>query len=609
MFFSQDHEFKIEDKVKYQGFPSSSSCYVVSHYPGLRKSSKNREQPQLLVGLNRLDIESKTILGKANTHGTLVTNFSEVKLGSIWKNSHLEKSIVSPTRTFKVNHNEDSWRVLSFLELEKKGVLPELIKDNIHNFKDSYALVFKTLNPDNTDGPVLMIPCLNYFFSVFGHSNEFKRVLCTYPWEEIYERFELGFQSQDSKERAIMHPKGGFTKGDYKALASAKYSQLARNSFKDFSAQIQVTNPGTRVSPKVTPWFDGYINMTVTGCYTQKNCIYVWHINEFSSPNIEHFDVYIEKSVRAPESTRKKSDVEPSPYAQEAPRKARKDQVRSDSSSPAHDSHDYYANNTYTSDTGYAPDIDKIYIEKEKLNKGIKKPAEDQSSLASGERQGTGTDTGRLVTSNNIHSSAPRSFNVSGAVEDIWSYLYQSGNDEKIKITNACWMNSIGEMSTEKDIEYVQLQELNTLTDYPQSYKYITDSDEINHIRKSIAWLHLTRDNRDRGSVLMQFDVEEKRVFIFEIEREFVPISAGSTELKEVGPKGLVFTLYDNNKINEVRRKLTDEIRFAHRFSETLLSQLYPYGNFKTLKHVKTKSSGYGENFVENTMIKLNINE
>ncbi len=602
LFFLQNYKVKVEDNIKYQGFPSSNNSHIATYYAGLRKSPKNREQPQLLIGLNRLDLENGKVFGKASTHGTLVTNFADVKLGSIWKNAYLQKRIITPPLTFEVNHNEDGWRIWSFLDLEKKGVLPELIKDNIHNLKDSYALVFKTHFPDRTNGPLLIIPCLNYFLSIFGHSNEFKRVLCTYPWEEIYERFELGFSSS---KRAIMHPRGGFTEGDYKALASAKYSQVARNSFKSFAAQIQIAKPEKRISPIVKPWFDGDISMTVTGCYTHEKCIYVWHINKFTSPDIEDFDTYKEKSVRAPEYKRKQSDVELSSYALEASRKARKDQVRCDSASPSHDSHDYYTDNTYTSDAGYTPAIKKIYIEKEKLNKGIQKPAEDQSKLASGEKQGTDTGIGRLITSNHI-DSLPLNFPVSGAVEDIWLYLYQSSNDKNNKIRNACWQNSVGQMSTEKSIEYVQLEKLDPITDYHQSYKYIKDN-AISHIKKSIIWLNLTRENRDRGSVLIQFDIDGKRVFIFEIEREFIPTKKEPKMLKEVGPKGLVFTLHDNKNIDQIRSMLTDEIRFAHRFSETLLSQLYKYGNFKTLKHVRTKSNGYGKNFVDNALSKLNI--
>lgn len=606
VFFLPSYKIKIESKKTYSGLPSvryPNQNYVATYYQGFRLSNIGHRQPHLMIGFNKIDTDSEKINERASSHAGLVSSFLDIRLGSIWKNQQLEKSITTSSQTFKVNHNEGGWITKSFQQLEQKGLLPSLISKNLDYLKDSHALIFKTKNLDGSDGPILIIPCINYFFSTFGHSIEFKRVLCTYPWDDIKERFELNFEEKEADGWTIKHPRGGFCKGDYKALACAKYTKIARNSFKSFSAQIQKTSPGKIISPLVIPWFNGYVPMKISGIETLKNYIFVWHIYQYKSPNIPEITVHKDKSVPAPANEDKGFD--PFSYAQESPRRAKDDQIRHNTLSPDTDSHDYWVENTYTSDIGHEPEINIVYVDKEKFNYGKQKPTDDQSYLSSGERSGNGNDTGRLITSNTIDSISSKTF---GAIEEMWEYIHQSSLNPNHLIKNAKWLSASGEWLDELDIEYTLLSTLSCDQDYPQSHKYLKDQNVENlipHIKKSINWLHLKRECRYRGYTLIKFNINENHVFIFEIEREIKPKSKESDELIELGPKGLIFSLNSTKYLDYVLKVLVDEIRFSHSFNLTLLSQLYRYGNFQTFKHVKSKMNDNGKSFVNNALSKL----
>jgi hypothetical protein len=460
---------------------------------------------------------------------------------------------------------------------------------------------------------------MEYFLSVYGRSPEFKRVLATYPWQEIENRFELKYKVTDNTGWSIKHPStGNFVKEDYAALACAKYSELARSSFKHFSSQLQAAEPEKFISPEVRPWFDGVSEMLIRGVYTSKSTLFAWQILGCEKPKLPVLTVYKEKGVP---KANNKGEFDPTSYTLERPRKAKPEQERR-AAPPDVDSHDYELEE-YPSmlNLGEEIDINMVTIDIEKEAKGKVKSDEDQSGISGGERQGSGKDTGRAIA-----SDSPQDSRTFGAIEQIWNYLHKCSNDVKHPINHARWLDEKGDYIDEGTINYTILEKLSIMDEHPNLMKYIQeDEDDIEEINKIIRkinnWIHLNYVNRSRGGVLIKFLLDGSIIYIFEVERDIVIKKKGDhdgdddfgDEIKESGPTGVIFKLNNQIELDKVKKFLFSEIRYSSGVMSKIIRYLNAYGSFYTFKHSKLRNSNHnnqyeeGRNYIKNALRNIGI--
>ncbi|WP_104398580.1 hypothetical protein [Vibrio penaeicida] len=610
MFYRKYHY--ISDNVSplvYEDFPSvrkPSQCYIASAHIGFRKSTINNgsyQQPHLIIGFHQTDYVNRRVYGKINLIGTLVSHSVEVKIGSIWKNRTQHRILCSPFSKFKVNHDESEWEIKSFNELAKDGYLPDFVTNSLDALGDTYALVFTAKCMNSNLSTYLIIPCMEYFHSVYGCSKEFKRVLCTYPWDEIIERFALNYRSGNNEGWNIRHPKGGFVSGDYNALASAKYSQFAASSFKNFSSQLQVSEPGNIVCPKVRPWFEGPTRMWVRGEFTTKNTFFAWQIVGFASPKLPKLDVYKDKSVAKPGG---EGRYDPTTYAQERRRIAKPEQERRNNLSPDLDSHDYEIYDSSILELGNEVETNIIKIEVEKENRRKTKPKEDQSGLSGGDKHGSGKDTGRTVSGNN-----PQNYRTFGTVEQIWEYLLRCSNDHAHKISNAKWLSSDHTFKADSNLEYIELSDVDIYEDYSRFQKYLNKSkqgaeDIDKYLKQSISWMKIKHTSRNRGAAIFRFKIDKNYYYIFELERD-IKFSDSSPDISEEmsGSRGIIFQISDRNLGNSIISALLDEVRFTKGITLKLSPILRNANKHYVFKHGNSAKKYPGESTVTNALNKM----
>lgn len=118
---------------------------------------------------------------------------------------------------------------------------------------------------DLPDDNHLLIPCTEFFARVYGRSSEIKRVLATYPWEQVKKRLYRPLNAPASPGTWPVRFTYRVHRHDAILLAHMLYDPYAEQAAKRIYSQIEASFTPDNMLLEVTPWFQGGGQISVSG--------------------------------------------------------------------------------------------------------------------------------------------------------------------------------------------------------------------------------------------------------------------------------------------------------------------------------------------------------
>ena len=187
-----------------------------------------------------------------------------------------------PYIKFNVNFSSNGW------SFEKADKLLEADLQGGISWLDGVDLDGWLINFRLDDGTHLYVPCFEYFTRCYGHSSELRRVLLTYPWQELERRIfrPPGRHSKTTGERWHVDLGPKMVLADTVFLAHIRYDVFAGNHAKRLYAEreaLWVENRGD-TPLKVGPWFEGPGQLKVRGLWISPESFLAIRVDGSSDP-------------------------------------------------------------------------------------------------------------------------------------------------------------------------------------------------------------------------------------------------------------------------------------------------------------------------------------
>ena len=265
----------VTEKQEYADLPDDDIPRVVRWPCHLeRNSSENRPEPSVRICLIDIDDTNQLILANKRYVKVGLSQLGLYSVGYVFKRNRRIRTLAFEEETFVVDFSDggwgfdtargkfdqnnpkigDLWPAYSGLSYEKY-------------FEDSRVIYFK-----GSDSPrCLTIPCLEFFYKLYGKSDYVKRTLLTYPIEKAYDMLIVPdvVEPQPGTLQVTMdkHCKDG----DVKILGHLRYDPVTRHRIKTLWGQLEKYNTAANSSlPRhieVPPWFSGMANIKVRGIW------------------------------------------------------------------------------------------------------------------------------------------------------------------------------------------------------------------------------------------------------------------------------------------------------------------------------------------------------
>ena len=222
-------------------------------------------QPQINVSFRNLDLPDSN----PKRAQLAITALGQLRLGSIVVDGCMSQEFELPRRRFRVVFT----RARSGLRLFSKSLI------SVARLPDWFrgitpggpGLVF-----DLPSGGQLWIPCMEFFSRVYGRSQEIKRVLLTYPWDAVRERFFAPVDTDELTSASLWRVQYGssssrLVNADAVFLAHLRRclwaQRCARKPYQTMNG-LRPTKPGDEPRSgyfRAAPWFFGPAELLVRG--------------------------------------------------------------------------------------------------------------------------------------------------------------------------------------------------------------------------------------------------------------------------------------------------------------------------------------------------------
>ena len=173
---------------------------------------------------------------------TVLTHLGLLRIGSVWEKGVSSSRIAYEERKFSVSFSPGGWRIVTLDDLRQSGrSLYTAFHDSNYlpqkNQHKTYLIEF-----DLPDGKHLLIPCTEFFIRVYGRSSEIKRVLATYPWEEVKKRLYRPLDAPASPGTWPVKFTYHVHKHDAILLAHMLYDPYAKRAAKYIYSQFETSS-------------------------------------------------------------------------------------------------------------------------------------------------------------------------------------------------------------------------------------------------------------------------------------------------------------------------------------------------------------------------------
>lgn len=544
-----------------------AECLVVWWYGPIFKNNRSRSVPKIHVFLRTID--HKNNLGNVVRRETVLTHLGLLRIGSVWEKGVSNSRIVFDEKTFSVSFSLGGWRIVSLDDLLKEG---RSLYTSFHNSNylpldrkhRSYLIEF-----DLPDGKHLLIPCIEFFARCYGRSSEIKRVLATYPWNEIKERLYRPLNAPVPPGTWPVRFTHRVHKHDAILLAHMLYDPYAERAAKNIYAQIEASFSPDKMLLEVTPWFQGGGEISVSGIPVDDgNTFLGLQILGCSQPDGAIIHREREKSTPIPATD---GDNAPSrfPYhqLQDIP-----DVIDlTDDDEPDHGSSWLdLAEDEFVILGKPRAVLDKRYARKNVPDiRGIPVPG-DETIFSTGEPHGSGKRVGQA----SIH--APVTLESQGFLRDIWNALLYLQSACPATIRDVSWFTFEDGFSTAPDPRLISLEPFG-----------IDDN-----VETAVAnWVYMdTQTKVPRGILVIKVHVLDQTLYLMELQRRLPkPRADGSDQAsKPSSYKGLVFTLNHQGNFEHWLREVLSSVRHVQGVVQKLAGHCPGFAD--TFKHPKSKN-------------------
>lgn len=319
---------------------------------------------------------------------------SEIPIGSIWVNGICTQKYDFPVYQLYFSNDD-----LFYLESSNPEFRKKEIEQNIKTIPSvdwgDYSASHKSCVYLKNDNITFIIPNLMLFNSYFGSSKTFSNALLSLSWESLEKRLRLDYENPTAPENIILPY--GFIKNDAILVSYIKNNHKTRNLIYFLNNSIITKyQDGKEIFylPNIKLWHDETINFKFHGVEIAKNTVLCTEIIGMSFPTQETVIIDYEESI--PEKSNNITIISNGEHE----RNIKQNEVIKIAAQSSIDNRHTRIANIYIDDFGTSNIIKKniIQVAEKDKNRNIKEAEKIPDNFTTGERLGTGGDTGRVRT-------------------------------------------------------------------------------------------------------------------------------------------------------------------------------------------------------------------
>lgn len=560
--------------------------WVAWWYGGLKKNYRASSQPLVVVVFRKLSPDGRSF-GDYELRSVPLTALGQMRLGTIWTNNRCREKIVFQTREFLVDYRESGWQYNSFAQASQTNREPPYPRP-LHPLpyeRDKNPVIELSLE---TSGK-LVIPSLEFFSRCYGRSQELKRVLATYPWRDFDDPHGDLYAALDQPEVSgqwVVALKGSWklVVGDAKILAFAKYLPHTRKCLKSIYAQLEQAHAvslrqgqGSQLAhPKIGPWFKQPARLRVRGIpFNNGKSFLALEIIGSSEPEGPPITL-----IWDPREAPMRDDTA-LPTEERLGRQAYRTSLKGDMDLPLtkDDEPDRSGPCAIIDDPEFKELLPPSGKRQHVISQRSKReptgspiaPADqatDAEIFSSGAPHGEGKGVGLAL----FH--APVEMESQGKVRDMWEAAQHLQHVFPERIQSVGWFTSEGGFRETRHPKLIQIAP-------------IALSEKVSHSTRK--WPFLDKEaTRPRGALVMRIQIDERDLYIVEIQRRTRAKADGSGEFSEESMSGLCFHLDSEADLEEWLRILLSRIRYTEGVFKGLVGSCP--GDADTFVHSKSKN-------------------
>lgn len=558
---------------------------VVWWYGPVKKNSRANTVPKVIVFFRYLDEQNN--LGKITEREVALTHLGLLRIGSVWHKGTCKTYISYDEEKFDVSFSENKWQLITLDDLQKSS--PHL------DAETDISIYFSEKRPHKTylidfflaDSKHLLIPCVEFFSRCYGSSSEVRRVLATYPWEEVKKRL---FKPLDTPPELGIWPiklNWRMQKGDAILLAHILYDPYAEFAAKSIYAHIETDfSAGKPLSLlRATPWFQGEGQLAVSGISLGDGKAFLG-LRVLGSTQPVGATIQREKEQRIATEKGKNND---NFFGLSPKRQLGVSDIidLTDDTEPDHGSSWLDIEEEKFSVLGEPREvIDKRRDKDCSTNSKSVYIPRDEAVFSTGEAYGLGKDIGKAY----LHASLE--MEKKGMLRDIWAAFHHLYKAHPKKIKNIEWFTFENGFSAYPEPKLIQF---NPISDGQSTTTSVKNWPFIDYEQQQL-----------RGALIIRVMTNTKYIYIIEIQRKNTKLSSNPNKVEEEAISGLCFTLDNDADFDECLRKKLSEIRYKKGIFKKILN-ICP-GIADTFSHRKSaKDSVFCEAAAKNALRKMGL--
>ncbi len=225
---------------------------VIWLYGGVWKSPNASHEPLVDVIFRRLDPDGT--LHSTEVIPVALSFLGQLRIGTCWRAGRWAGEIqLEDLGVTAVNLRENvTWR---FVQL--RDTL--LVSDEEYGLKSREWPVW-LVEVDGWNEEKILIPCVEFFIRCYGRNSESARILATYPWDMVLQRFFYDFPTEPSDQRIQLKNWVSSSEGVF--LWHLLHDPTTRDACKRIYAELDAqfgpaTKHSTKAYLKAGPWFEG----------------------------------------------------------------------------------------------------------------------------------------------------------------------------------------------------------------------------------------------------------------------------------------------------------------------------------------------------------------
>ncbi|CCR31773.1 Putative uncharacterized protein [Salmonella enterica subsp. enterica serovar Agona str. 65.H.72] len=519
--------------------------WVVWCYGALVKNKRYGEQPRVEVCFRALNSD-KTISEAYRIQTCPLTDLALLRVGSIWENSVCTSQIVFEEKLYDVDfsYKNEGWIISSFNLNGQSEIYSahDFPSDRID--KDSWQLEFSLKG-----GGKLIIPSLEFFYRTYGRSDELKRTLLTYSWEDICNRLFSSAKDNGRKELYVKLRKRMYDR-DAPFVAFCALDPFTQEVIKRIKSQMLID--GRKVYIKIAPWFRGQAQLRVKGVsFDQGRSFLGLIVTGYSLP--DGFKIVHDRD-NTNRVNEKADDDNKKAWDNMSGRRL------------TNEGDDFSIDNSFGPDGGSSSleipaetleilghGCTVVPLKKEKADSvsGSKSESVEHSSYSVNDKDNSENDVGYLA-GNTDGKTTVLMMESKGVVRDMWNAMRYFIDENQSIIRSLEWYTPETSYSTHPEPRLVAI---------PEFLNQEIADEKISRTILNWPYLDLLLKQEIRGFLVarMKFDMES--IHFIEIQRRISHDNTNSSVSEDEKFRGMVFRLNNDDDIHDWVSLLAHELR------------------------------------------------